>query len=69
MKSVTYSIDSIAWCELIEIKSSRGVFRLVYSRNHGHNSLNLDTSSSSEYHVLSVVALLLIFILMKIIFV
>ncbi|XP_077300672.1 SAPK-interacting protein 1 [Arctopsyche grandis] len=48
MKPMSYNIDCIAWCEIIEAKSSRSIFRIIYTRNNGLSSSNQDPSSSSS---------------------
>lgn len=51
-KAVSHSMESVAWCEIIEIKSTRATFRIVYSLTH-HNQQqtttneNYNTSTSS----------------------
>lgn len=49
MKPMSYNIDCIAWCEIIEAKSSRSIFRIIYTRNYGHSSSTQDASSSSNF--------------------
>lgn len=44
-KAVSYHMDSIAWCEIIDRKSGRATFRLVYSLSHGYQSQSIDMPS------------------------
>lgn len=45
-KAVSYHMDSVAWCELLDTKSGRATFRLVYSLSHGYqNQGSLDVSN------------------------
>lgn len=35
-KAVSYHMDSVAWCEMLDTKSGRATFRLVYSLSYSH---------------------------------
>lgn len=36
-KAISHQIESIAWCEILETKSSRSIFRIVYSSTFQHH--------------------------------
>lgn len=37
-KAVSHHIDSIAWCEIIDTKSSKSYFRVLYSPSFGNQN-------------------------------
>lgn len=46
-KAVSHHMDTIAWCEITDIKSSRSTFKIVYNSNFGVN-FNGDTGFSGN---------------------
>lgn len=46
-KAVTHDMDSVAWCKITDTRSSRTVFKLVYSTS----SCDFGTSSEFNPHV------------------
>jgi hypothetical protein len=51
MKSVSYSTDSIASCDMLEAKSSRATFRLYYSSSNVRSSAEFRLSSELQFIV------------------
>lgn len=55
-KAVSHHMDSVAWCEVTEVKSGRTTFKIVYTpsfstSNNSNNELN--NSGKTEYHNMS----------------
>lgn len=46
-KSVSHSMDSVAWCEKLEQKSNKTIFRVVYSLSFGLQNLQQGQETSS----------------------
>lgn len=46
-KAVSHNMDSVAWCEITDTKSSRSTFRVVYSMYAGSSS-NTDLNISGK---------------------
>ena len=37
-KPINHDMDMIAWCETVDVKSNRTIFRIIYSQNFGSSS-------------------------------
>ncbi|CAH1988907.1 unnamed protein product [Acanthoscelides obtectus] len=49
-KAVSHPIDTIAWCEITDVKHTRSCFRLVYSAMSSHNVQQGEVSALSSVH-------------------
>ncbi|KAK5649002.1 hypothetical protein RI129_003894 [Pyrocoelia pectoralis] len=47
-KPVSHHIDSVAWCEVTDTKSSGTAFRVVYSSSFGGNTANANVASTQS---------------------
>ncbi|KAJ3664755.1 hypothetical protein Zmor_000301 [Zophobas morio] len=46
-KPINHDMDMIAWCETVDVKSNRTIFRIIYSQNFGSSSAPESVSTFS----------------------
>lgn len=50
-KAVSHHMDSVAWCEITDTKSSRTTFRIVYSPSFATPNSNSELNSSGKSYL------------------
>lgn len=48
-KAVSYHMDSVAWCEILDKKSGRATFRLVYSLSHMNQPVDVSSMAGTSH--------------------